>query len=60
MRRCAGFQFDPQFVESFIQMIIDKYDFKLDTLIKFLVSVKKALTLWSKLFSVYFNYSFDP
>jgi diguanylate cyclase (GGDEF)-like protein/putative nucleotidyltransferase with HDIG domain len=30
MRRCAGFQFDPLFVESFIQMIVHKYDFKLD------------------------------
>jgi diguanylate cyclase (GGDEF)-like protein/putative nucleotidyltransferase with HDIG domain len=31
MRRCAGFQFDPLFVESFIEMILHKYDFKLDT-----------------------------
>jgi diguanylate cyclase (GGDEF)-like protein/putative nucleotidyltransferase with HDIG domain len=30
LRRCAGFQFDAIFVESFIQMIVHKYDFKLD------------------------------
>lgn len=30
MRRCAGFQFDPLFVEAFIQMITHKYDFKLE------------------------------
>ncbi|QGQ93971.1 diguanylate cyclase [Paenibacillus psychroresistens] len=30
MRRCAGFQFDAIFVESFIEMIMHKYDFKLD------------------------------
>lgn len=29
LRRCAGQQFDPEFVETFIQMISTKYDFKL-------------------------------
>lgn len=29
MQRCAGFQFDPLFVEAFIKMITQKYDFKL-------------------------------
>ncbi len=30
LRRCAGEQFDPEFVEPFIKMIVTKYDFKLD------------------------------
>jgi diguanylate cyclase (GGDEF)-like protein/putative nucleotidyltransferase with HDIG domain len=30
LKRCSGEQFDPNFAQSFIDMIHDKYDFKLD------------------------------